>query len=249
MNGIHDIGGRHGLGPVIPEVNEPPFHAAWEGRMHGIAVACQVSGIDNSPEHRSAVEQLPYAMYLHDSYYENWVCAFEALLVRKGVVTSAELRRRASELSPVAIQDHPREPTILSEYASKLKAVLYQGAPQDRPISRRPKFKPGDPVRTLNLNSRGHSRLPGYVRDKCRAFGMVVDLHVRGVFAWDEFKQRLIAEVVAASAKDGTADESGYYNQWVDAFFRLLLEKGILTAQEIGRRVEDFRTGVRQDVF
>jgi nitrile hydratase beta subunit len=166
MNGIHDIGGRHGLGPVIPEANEPPFHAAWEGRMHGIAVACQVSGVNNSPEHRSAVEQLPYITYLHNSYYENWVCAFEEMLVRKGIVTSAELRRRASEPSTGAMQDHPREPTNLSEYASKLKAVLYQGAPQDRPISRRPKFKPGDPVKALNLNSRGHSRLPGYVRDK-----------------------------------------------------------------------------------
>jgi len=174
MNGIHDIGGRHGPGPVIPEVNEPPFHAAWEGRMHGIAVACQVSGINNSPEHRSAVEQLPYATYLHNSYYENWVFAFEALLVRKGVVTSAELRRRASELSPVAMQDHPHEPTNLSEYASKLKAVLYRGAPQDRPISRRPKFQPGDPVRTLNLNSCRHSRLPGYVRDKT---GVVAHYH------------------------------------------------------------------------
>jgi nitrile hydratase accessory protein len=82
-----------------------------------------------------------------------------------------------------------------------------------------------------------------------RAFGMVVDLHVRGVFPWDEFKQRLIVEVATASAKDGAADESGYYDQWVDAFFRLLLEKGLLTSQEIGRRVEDFRTGARQDVF
>ncbi|REG49617.1 nitrile hydratase accessory protein [Paraburkholderia sp. BL6669N2] len=82
-----------------------------------------------------------------------------------------------------------------------------------------------------------------------RAFGMVVDLHVRGVFPWDEFKQRLIAEIAAASVKYGTADESGYYNQWVDASFRLLVERGILTAQEIGRRIEDFRTGVREDVF
>jgi nitrile hydratase subunit beta len=78
MYGIHDIGGKHGLGPVISEVNEPPFHAAWEGRMHGIAVTCQVRGINNSPEHRSAVEQVPYASYLSNSYYENWVSAFEA---------------------------------------------------------------------------------------------------------------------------------------------------------------------------
>ncbi|MFT0174041.1 nitrile hydratase accessory protein [Paraburkholderia mimosarum] len=82
-----------------------------------------------------------------------------------------------------------------------------------------------------------------------RAFGIVVDPHLGGVFPWDELKQRLIAEVAAASVKQGTADESGYYDQWVDAFFWLLLEKGILTRQKIGRRVEDFRTGVRQDVF
>ncbi|OTP67384.1 putative transmembrane nitrile hydratase [Caballeronia sordidicola] len=82
-----------------------------------------------------------------------------------------------------------------------------------------------------------------------RAFGMVVDLHVRGVFPWDEFKHRLIAEVARRSAHNGTANESGYYDQWVDAFFRLLLEKGILTPQEIDQRVEDFRIGVRQDVY
>jgi nitrile hydratase accessory protein len=82
-----------------------------------------------------------------------------------------------------------------------------------------------------------------------RAFGMVVDLHVRGVFPWDEFKRRLIVEVATATDGNRTADESGYYNQWVDAFFRLLIEKRILTAQEINRRVEDFRMGVRQDVF
>ena len=30
MNGVHDMGGMHGFGPVLPEANEPVFHAPWE---------------------------------------------------------------------------------------------------------------------------------------------------------------------------------------------------------------------------
>ena len=37
MDGIHDMGGMHGLGPIDYEADEPVFHHAWEGRMFGIA--------------------------------------------------------------------------------------------------------------------------------------------------------------------------------------------------------------------
>ncbi len=30
MNGIHDMGGMHGFGPVVVEEDEPVFHAPWE---------------------------------------------------------------------------------------------------------------------------------------------------------------------------------------------------------------------------
>ena len=29
MNGVHDMGGMHGMGPVEIEKNEPVFHAEW----------------------------------------------------------------------------------------------------------------------------------------------------------------------------------------------------------------------------
>ena len=32
MNGIHDMGGMQGFGPVQPEADEPVFHADWEAR-------------------------------------------------------------------------------------------------------------------------------------------------------------------------------------------------------------------------
>ncbi len=31
MNGVHDMGGMHGFGPVEPEANEPVFHALGKG--------------------------------------------------------------------------------------------------------------------------------------------------------------------------------------------------------------------------
>ena len=33
MNGIHDLGGMHGFGPVEIERDEPVFHEGWEGRV------------------------------------------------------------------------------------------------------------------------------------------------------------------------------------------------------------------------
>ena len=32
MNGVHDMGGMHGMGPIEYEKNEPVFHARWEAR-------------------------------------------------------------------------------------------------------------------------------------------------------------------------------------------------------------------------
>ena len=33
MNGVHDMGGMQGFGPVQPEANEPVFHGRWEARV------------------------------------------------------------------------------------------------------------------------------------------------------------------------------------------------------------------------
>ncbi len=52
MNGIHDMGGMHGFGPVEREENEPVFHEKWEGRAFGIAVAMNEDGLYNWREFR-----------------------------------------------------------------------------------------------------------------------------------------------------------------------------------------------------
>jgi len=39
MNGIHDMGGMHGMGPIQCEKNEPVFHARWETRAYALTRA------------------------------------------------------------------------------------------------------------------------------------------------------------------------------------------------------------------
>ena len=43
MNGVHDMGGMHGMGPIEHEKNEPVFHAPWEGRVYALT-RCDARG-------------------------------------------------------------------------------------------------------------------------------------------------------------------------------------------------------------
>src|SRR5215472_11114469 len=93
MNGVHDLGGMQGFGPIIPEKNEPVFHARWEGRLVAIrkalVTAGKLPGVSGSL--RNGIETLPPAEYLSKSYYEHWYSAVVALLVQNGVATREEI--------------------------------------------------------------------------------------------------------------------------------------------------------------
>ena len=39
MNGVHDMGGMQGLGPIEPEPHEPVFHEPWEARVFALVRA------------------------------------------------------------------------------------------------------------------------------------------------------------------------------------------------------------------
>jgi hypothetical protein len=99
MNGIHDLGGRHGLGPINPELNEPVFHAPWEGRAFGLFAATFVFAGYTVDEFRHAIENMDPAHYLESSYYEHWMSAFESLLTKRGIVTREELDAKVAALS------------------------------------------------------------------------------------------------------------------------------------------------------
>ena len=67
-----------------------------------------------------------------------------------------------------------------------------------------------------------------------RAFGMAVALCEGGPYSWDEFRDRLIAEITAADAR---GDHTSYYERFLGALSQLLEAKGLCPADEIERRM------------
>jgi nitrile hydratase accessory protein len=65
---------------------------------------------------------------------------------------------------------------------------------------------------------------------EARAFAIALQLAESGYFTWDEFRERLIAEVRASDkirARDGTSDSGEYYDHFLHALEKLLDEKGL----------------------
>src|SRR5580698_7934296 len=91
MNGVHDMGGMHGMGPIEHEKNEPVFHAAWEGRVYAMNRALGAWLKWNINASRHSIERIPPADYLRMSYYEKWLTGMEARVVQYGFVTKEEL--------------------------------------------------------------------------------------------------------------------------------------------------------------
>lgn len=65
---------------------------------------------------------------------------------------------------------------------------------------------------------------------EARAFALALKLSESGHFTWDEFRERLMAEVGASDrirARDGTSDQGEYYEHFLRALEKLLEEKGL----------------------
>lgn len=171
MNGLHDLGGMQGFGPVVPEPETPVFHAEWHKRALAVTLAMGAWGRWTLDESRHARETLPPKDMVGLSYYERWLSALVALMLRHGLVTEAEL----SAGKPGT--DAAETPALP---AARVAEVLGRGSPTDRPEARPPRFKPGERVRAKNLHPATHTRLPRYARGHV---GEIVLDHGAHIFA------------------------------------------------------------------
>jgi nitrile hydratase accessory protein len=73
-----------------------------------------------------------------------------------------------------------------------------------------------------------------------RAFGLAVALNDAGHYPWDAFRDHLIANI---------DDERAYYDSWLSALEKLLLERGVIDPAELEERTNAIRSGERDDVF
>ncbi|MFN2424981.1 MAG: nitrile hydratase subunit beta [Candidatus Binatia bacterium] len=148
MDGIHDLGGMGGFGSVAIERDEPVFHETWES----LAFALNILGIAglrayNVDEYRHSIERMDPVHYLLAGYYERVLTGVATLLVEKGLVTRAELERRAGGAFPLA------------RAVAERPCADLDAEPEAR-------FAVGDAVVVRDIHPAGHTRVPRYVRGK-----------------------------------------------------------------------------------
>jgi nitrile hydratase subunit beta len=157
MDGVHDMGGMDGFGRVVPEANEPVFHATWEGRVLAMQRAMAYAGAWQIDMSRWAQEQLPPQVYLSASYYQRWALAMERNVTERGFADADELAAgRALR------QGRPIKRKLTADIAQQgmTRGSFYRQAQAGA------RFKPGDRVRARNIHPPTHTRLPRYVRGR-----------------------------------------------------------------------------------
>jgi nitrile hydratase subunit beta len=162
MDGIHDLGGRIGFGPI--DVNEPEeqFHHAWEARTLAVirAMARPIPwSIDWFRQVRERIEPVDY---LTRPYYDQWLQTYAAMLVHAGAATVEEIATGESKMTvpglvpPMGQQDVATAKTRFPKF--------------NREIDESPRFAVGDKVRVQLAGFVGHTRLPQYARGR---FGQI----------------------------------------------------------------------------
>jgi len=146
MDGVHDLGGMEGYGPVVAEIGEPVFHFDWERRALGLTFTTFGLGVANGGQFRHAIERMAPEHYLTSRYYEHWLTGITTRLVESGMVTIDELEQRAGGAFPLS------------------RPVASSGV--TAPSAATTTFAVGDEVRVRAITTRGHTRCPRYVRGK-----------------------------------------------------------------------------------
>ena len=111
MDGIADMGGTDGWGPVrAPRADEPVFDQSWQGRAFAMAILSSrlACGGPNPDAFRHALERLDRAAYLDDGYYGRWLNGAELMLTESAFLAPGALEARARNLRG----EHVEEPSV-----------------------------------------------------------------------------------------------------------------------------------------
>lgn len=147
MDGVHDLGGLDGFGPVEYAETEPLFAEDWERRVFRFMVGSLGPLGGNGGMFRHSIERMEPAHYLASSYYEHWLTGVTTLAVEAGAASIDELERRAGGRFPLSRPD---------------RGVL----PDDLTARAEPRYAVGDEVRVRAWHPPGHTRAPRYVQGK-----------------------------------------------------------------------------------
>lgn len=175
MDGIHDLGGKHGFGPVRVEEDEPVFHSRWEAAVFAMSGAGpKADAWNNTDRFRHAIERIDPVAYLSHGYYGRWLGGIENMLVEAGVVSRQSIDDRVIELGGSSVDLVASRPNPSPDPKSEPPVEL----DSSRKVGRKPKLSIGDRVKTSQEVKSGHTRLPAYARGKTGTVALLHDAWV-----------------------------------------------------------------------
>jgi nitrile hydratase len=229
MNGVFDLAGTDGLGPVVVQEDEPLFRAEWEKTAFALFSMCFRAGFFGVDQFRHGIELIDPAVYLKSPYYEHWLHTAEHFGAKLGKLDMDELDRRTEYYlkNPDApLPEHADDPELLAF----VEAVVPAGAPAGRESDKVARFKVGDIVRVHRSAPKGHTRRARYIRG---AVGEVVA--ARGTFIYPDtagndlgecpehvYTLRFTSEELWG-AEYAERNESVYFDVW-DPYIELVSE-------------------------
>lgn len=157
MDGMHDLGGRQGFGPVSVSDDDPAFETEADGRVYALS---QTVG---PPEgtidwFRHTIELMPPRAYMTEPYFQKWLFVMMVEQIQAGQMSVGEILGTAPP-GP-ALGQVPADQSV----EDALSRVRAQTASFARDMDTPPAFAPGQSVRTLRHGHDGHIRLPAYAR-------------------------------------------------------------------------------------
>lgn len=161
MDGIHDLGGKHGYGRVEREDNEPSFHERWEASVFAMVRAAAAAGAFENPDRfRHSIERIDPVAYLSHGYYGRWLGGIETLLIEAGLLSADEITVRA-------LAQGATERDLIAARPSDTPDPMGAAVPgTQRDLDEPPAFSVDDVVLTSTTVKPGHTRLPAYARGK-----------------------------------------------------------------------------------
>jgi len=161
MDGIHDLGGKEGYGPIEVDDDESPFHDDWEGREWGIAQCARAPGI-TIDWWRHCRELIMPEDYLGRPYFDSWAQTDFSTYIDAGWISEEEISAGKS----LSKDTDYGEPAV----AMTLKQVLQEDHDHavrfDAEIETPPVFAVGQAVIASCHGNSGHTRLPQYARGR-----------------------------------------------------------------------------------
>ena len=175
MDGVHDLGGREGFGPVRWQADESgaPFHEEWEARAWGLSSSAGGHPSWTLDWFRHVRERIEPTDYLTMPYFDHWTQTLMAMLIDDGIADLDEVVSGHARFAP-------QSETYPGEDPADAHAYLANANPYRADVESAPAFAVGEKVRAMSAGHAHHTRLPAYVRGRTGT----VDAHHGGrIFA------------------------------------------------------------------